>query len=446
MNEDETTEAKETHKLAEEREKETAAESEELGVCLPNETEQSKEAGSKPRTGSSSLLVGVVIIFMVCVFDATSISCLQLMKQLPPDIQINALNFSFGFVCIATYFLIKRSLPRLAKANIPWVMAICVVFLVDCLTLYNQEASFLPLGSIGSIGYAFNIIFSVILSKIFLTELMTVRKGIALLMTLFGLVLTVLAHIPSLGTPQGRGKSCVSANGIHDISSNLSASDVQLFPLSNVTSESLLSSFTTREFGESIDSNFTLGNSTQKTMCVSGPKHQKDFWSQLLSMCLLCISCFCSALETVMLSGSRLKHESVPVITFWVFASGCFVLFPATFLFEKPIIPQNWTDGTFLFTYCVCAAGLTYCYIRAAQLLMPMFLTVIESFGVPLMFVVQMLFLIQIAKPNNIWLQMTGVLLVFAATVSLPVIEYMAVKKIEKDQKHKRDNELAESG
>ncbi len=77
---------------------------------------------------------------------------------------------------------------------------------------------------------------------------------------------------------------------------------------------------------------------------------------------------------------------------------------------------------------------------------MPMFLTVIESFGVPLMFVVQMLFLIQIAKPNNIWLQMTGVLLVFAATVSLPVIEYMAVKKIEKDQKHKRDNELAESG
>ena len=149
---------------------------EEIDTFLPGERKNNvRKESERKRKQSLKLLIGVTIIFMVCVFDTTSIACLQLMDKLPPDIQINALNFVVGFLCIICYLVIKRKLPRVSRDKIIWVIAICVVFLVDCLTLYNQEASFLPLGSIGNIGYAFNITFSGLLSKIFLTEIMTIH-------------------------------------------------------------------------------------------------------------------------------------------------------------------------------------------------------------------------------------------------------------------------------
>ncbi len=384
------------------------------------DVKQDREKRTASVRNSRTLLIGVTITFMVCVFDATSIACLQLMTELPPDIQINAVIFGFGFLCVGPYFLARRRLPRFTRSHVPWVIGICVVFLVDCLTLYNHEASFLPLGSIGSIGYAFNILFSVILSKIFLTEVVTFRKGLALCVTLLGLVLTVLAHVPELGT-QRQGKLSPATVDV--------SNGTVLLPSDNGTNGIYAT--------ESLNgTNFTLRDVTGPGASGAEPTPRKSFWSQLLSMALLCVSCFCSALETVMLSGSPLKNDKSCVLAFWIFFSGCVVLFPATFIFEAPILPRSWTDRTFLLTYSMCAASLSFCYITAAQLLMPMFLTIIESFGVPLMFVVQMLFLTQIAKPENIWLQLVGVVLVFCATVALPVIEYTTMKKQEKLKRH----------
>ena len=396
---------------------------------LPKESKVKKQ-----RKKSLSLLFGIIVTFTVCIFDTTSLACLQLMEQLPPDIQINAMNFTFGLTCIVLYFGIKRQIPQFKRNNITWMVVICVVFIADCLSLYNQEASFLPLGSIGSIGYAFNIIFSVVLSKIFLTEIVTVHKGVALFVTLLGLVLTILAHVPSLGQSYDPLSSCMDS--YRNNSQLAMYTDDNQTSVTNITYER-----NNTDILESEQASVAMDNSTVPSDCKSGPKHQKDVSSEVLSMFLLAFSCFCSASETVILSGSRLKHVNSPVLAFWVYVSGSSVLIPATFIFEEPILPQTWIDRTYLFVYCVCSAGLTYCYIVAAQLLLPMFLTIIESFGVPLMFVVQMLFLTQIAKPNNIWLQLAGVSLVFLATVALPIIEYISVKKQEKLQSKNPETE-----
>ena len=407
----------------------------EINTFLPKELKESKPTkGKKTRKRSLNLLFGITVTFTVCVFDTTSLACLQLVETLPPDIQINALNFACGLICIIPYFVIKRKIPTLDRSKLIWVTIICVVFIADCLSLYNQEASFLPLGSIGSIGYAFNIIFSVILSKIFLTETVTLHKGLALFVTILGLLLTILAHVPSLGQSYNHDSSCgvLHENGHH-------VGNGSQLTIHGTSNQTFIPDLTYRgndtDFIESQDVPTAVKNTTVPFDCNSGPKHKKDLWSEVLSMFLLAFSCFCSALETVILSGSRLKHVNPPVLAFWIFASGSIILIPATFTFEEPIIPQTWMDRMYLLIYCVGAAGLSYCYIIAAQILLPMFLTIIESFGVPLMFIVQMLFLTQIAKPNNIWLQMAGVLLVFLATIALPVVEYLTVKKEEKLKK-----------
>ncbi len=443
---------------------------------VTKETKDTEDPADR-RLQKLSLILGVIITFLVCIFDATGISCLQLMEKLPPDFEINSTSFTLGLVCNSLYLLFKRKLPKFPKRKLVWLFALCVVFLTDNVCLYNHEASFLPLGSIGSLGYAFCIIYSVILSRIFLKEKVTCHKGVAVLITLTGLVFTIMAHVPRFGNNRDTDSNVQCLNGDHNNLTNtlntvyntshlqdkgFHSNDVNaLLKDLNLTSNSYLNlskqSYLTETHSnqertsynqlENISSvvekshnnsmkDIAESSDLHHTECIDpSTGHHSSFWSQFVSMSLLAIACLCSSLETVMLSGSRLKNESPPVLGFYIFLMGTLFLLPATFLIEEPILPVNSTDFLYLLGHAISSAGLTFCYIIAAQLLMPMVLSIIESFGIPLMFCVQMGFLQSVSKPTNIWLQVTGILLVFSMTVALPIMEYRQLKEVAKQDR-----------
>ena len=123
------------------------------------------------------------------------------------------------------------------------------------------------------------------------------------------------------------------------------------------------------------------------------------------------------------MSAFGLESEKTTTILFWVFLFGSPVLWMLSVIFEDMILPRSLQDKL-LFVACgICTTSQTYFYILAAQLLYPTVLSVAETFGIPIFFIVQISFLNNISKPENLPLQLISVVLIFLVSVGLPVLE-----------------------
>ena len=123
------------------------------------------------------------------------------------------------------------------------------------------------------------------------------------------------------------------------------------------------------------------------------------------------------------MSASDLESEKTTTILFWVFLFGSPVLWMLSAIFEDMILPRSLQDKL-LFAACgICTTSQTYFYIMAAQLLYPTVLSVAETFGIPVFFIVKISFLNNISKPENLPLQLISVILIFLVSVGLPVLE-----------------------
>ena len=139
------------------------------------------------------------------------------------------------------------------------------------------------------------------------------------------------------------------------------------------------------------------------------------------------------------MSASGLESERTTTILFWGFVFGSLSLWILSAIFEDSISPNGLQDKILLIACGICTTLQTYFYIMAAQLLYPTMLSVAETFGVPVFFIVQISFLNNISKPENLPLQLISVVIIFLVSVGFPVLEIAgdSGKRIEESQSSK---------
>ena len=151
---------------------------------------------SKEQNGSMrGLLIGIFAILTVYIANIAGITCVQLMAQLPPDFELNALRFSIGVVIAINYLLCKRTTPTLPKSKIKFVLALAVTQAIYNVLLYSHHLQQIPIVTVLSVYQAFKIIFVLILSKIFLSSEIPYIKVLICVISFAGTSLTVLPKI-----------------------------------------------------------------------------------------------------------------------------------------------------------------------------------------------------------------------------------------------------------
>ena len=149
------------------------------------------------------------------------------------------------------------------------------------------------------------------------------------------------------------------------------------------------------------------------------------FVAYFLPFALLALSSFSNVVSITVMSVSGLDSVKTTSILFWVFLLGSPVLWLLSAIFEEMILPKS-TKDKFLLAACgICTTSESYFYITAAQLLYPTVLSVVETIGIPVFFIVQIVFLQNISGPENLWLQVASIIIVFLISVGLLVLEIL---------------------
>ena len=150
------------------------------------------EEGSK--SSRRKFLIGITGAFGLAFTSVTGIACIQLMDQIPPDFELTVFRFIIGFIFTTIYLSAKQKLPRLEKCNIKWMIAVSLCSLSYNVFVYNHFLKSITFLGIQSIQTSMNIVFSVILSKIFLKVKISFAKGLSAVSVLGGLVVILAAQ------------------------------------------------------------------------------------------------------------------------------------------------------------------------------------------------------------------------------------------------------------
>ena len=152
------------------------------------------------------------------------------------------------------------------------------------------------------------------------------------------------------------------------------------------------------------------------------------FATYVIPFVFLATSSPSNAIYLTVMSASGLDSVKTTAILFWVFLFGSPVLWFLSVIFEDVILPES-AEDIFLLVVCgICTTSQSYFYIMAAQLLYPTVLSVVETFGIAIFFIVQISFLENIYGPENLPLQMASIIVVFLISVGLPVLEILDAK------------------
>ena len=117
------------------------------------------------------------------------------MNQIPPDFELNNLRFGVGILFSLAYFTTKRIVPKVAKENIKWLLAVAMTTICYNLTLYSHNLKRIPIVTLLCIHQTFRIFLTLILSKIFLKLDIPFTKCIICLITMVRALFTVVPKV-----------------------------------------------------------------------------------------------------------------------------------------------------------------------------------------------------------------------------------------------------------
>ena len=146
------------------------------------------------------LFLGTVLALLSTIFAACALACLQIMTEVPPFLEINAVTYTVALVTSCLILLFRRELPRISF-DYKWsLLSVCALMVLYDVFLFNKESAFLPLGSIEAVQYGFTIIFSLLLSWKFLNENISCLKMCVVFIALIGLSMNVTSNLPIFNT------------------------------------------------------------------------------------------------------------------------------------------------------------------------------------------------------------------------------------------------------
>ena len=371
-------------------------------------------------------LVGVLSAATTTIAQVAGIACVQLMNQIPPDFQLNALRFGVGILFSVAYLSIKTTVPKVSRENIKWLLAVAMTTICYNLTLYSHNLKRIPIVTLLCIHQTFRIILTLILSKIFLKSEIPLVKCIICFVTIVGAVFTVVPRVEVYLDWKTEDST------YENLELNKTFPDVErffwnTFPNGSEQSKySELRNYSNQNIEDDLiikDLNETFHEGQMRE--GQGQGHDDhDIQSFLLAVCVIFLASLSSTIETILISGSPLKHENTVIFSFWYFVIGAVFSTTVSLMFEHPIIPDNFTDIMLCFGHSIAVCSVTYLDLVAVQILDVNVYVIIISMRLPLAFLIQLTVLKGVIPVKHLEFLITGTIMILITNVAMPTYEY----------------------
>ena len=350
--------------------------------------------------------VGISATVISCISSLAGIACVQLMDQIPPDFELNALRFIVGLLLSVLLLLSKKLSPKVRKENIKWIIAIGILIIIYNIALYSHNLKLIPIVTVLCIHGALKIILSLILSRIFLTEPISLVKCGVCLLAFIGSTFTVIPRV-AIYFDWGIDVKNVTPN---DSTVPMTTSAFNYLALNST------------RFGEEIQV-FTLESTDSKSN-----HEQKSINDFMIAVLFIFCASLTTTIQSLVLAGSPLKDVSVEVLSFWHFLFGTIISVSTTFVLEHPFIPK-FSDILLCFGHSFGAFGSTFFDMISLQNIDVNTIVIITTIRIPMALVASMTFLRDIIPVKQVYLLIIGTIITTLTTIILPVYEYWSLQK-----------------
>ena len=392
---------------------------------------------SKEQKGSMRvLLTGILAILAVYIANIAGITCVQLMAQLPPDFELNALRFSVGVVIAIIYLLGKRTTPTLSKSKIEFVLALAATQAIYNVFLYSHHLQQIPIVTILSVYQAFKIIFVLILSKIFLSSEIPCIKVLICVISFAGTSLTVLPKIIEYmhngwePIPKDHDKVFNTTNLFKQrINGTVFKYDYPVLNPTKGLTPNLISCNNSVSRVVCDCSDFNTSDVTDSPDTIHHVKEVVTLETFLFGVCFPIPSSLSSAAQNVLITGTYLKETNFVVFSLWYGTIVTAFSFTMMFAFEHPIIPDNLTDILLFFGHACSAASGIYLEVLICQNIDVNVFAVMATVRLPLAFLAQKKILKSVTHVEHLWMFITGILTIVISAIIMPLYECILIRR-----------------
>ena len=352
------------------------------------------------------------------------IACILLMNKPPPDFQLDTMRFSVGLIFASLFLVTKRKVPTVERKNIKWLCFIAAVTVSYNVALYSHYLKNLTFVGILSLQSCFAVIFISILSRIFLKTNIQLTKYLIITTTLVGLGLTIASQY----TEFTKGTTKKSND---DAWNNVIYKPAKL-ETNNTVNETITSNFSNAtqliEEETSISTNYT---DSQFGLQEDNPG--TDYSTILISITILIVARFLGCTESITVAGTGIKDEDTVVLSLWYFIVGTVISAVAMTLFEHPFLPATISDLFLWLGHAVSASSVIYFDLLAVQNIDVNVYYITGTFKLPVSFLLQLTLLKNVTPNANMYLLVSGMIVVFLCSITMPVYEYLKLRRKDYD-------------
>ena len=397
---------------------------------------------NKQQSKYSKFCVGILAVVGLYVAQVSSIACVQLMDQQPPDFELNFLRFSVGVLYSIGYFSVRRMPPKVDRENIKWMFGLVLTSIGYNLFLFSHYLKQIPIVTVMAVHQSLKIIFSLILTRIFLKFKIPVTKLIICFITLGGTILTVIPKVMEY-------KEYDRIHTKSMVQSTFNISEATLVNCNNISETDIVNA--QAEFHNGQNTAFPTGQNEK--LCPNDSISDTAVKLSrvtvfLLAICYTIPAPFSSSVKSIIVSGTSLKDAHIVPLSFWYLSISSLISLIVTFAFEDPLIPDKVSDILFCFGHATSTSCLMYLEILVFQNLDVNMFVVMASVRLPLAFLTQMTVLRKVTYIEHLWMFVTGMVIIVISVVIMPIYEYIALtrKKDDNEKKEESENPIELSG
>ncbi len=378
-------------------------------------------------------MIGIGLIILECMSGIASISCLQLITDLPPMFELNTLRFAIGFVFVVVYLVFTWQLPSLDRGLIKWTLLGILATYIFNLTFYNEHVKELPITAVFGTKRAFAMFLGAAASKVVLKEKLGWLKITLIFATFVGIGFVISSSFLPINNEQGiRAEHLqISDKTLTNIQTADKSTRVENTKGTNFPNPYRISfsnvNITTPAFSsirKADSQNDSFLNNYPVNLQNDSLLHEYTAEGIIISIALIFTAQLAAIVENLAISGTGLREVNGVFLAFWYFLSGTLLSLLTSIIIEDVFIPNNTMDKILSVIHCIAASAVTFTYIIAVKLTSPALLTIIFSIHIPLALTAQMFLLGSVTPPVELWVLILGLAII---TLSVFVMSISAI-------------------
>ena len=338
-----------------------------------DKTQDQKDANDKGETFIQTLK-GPLAAFIWVFMPATSATCISLLQRQIPHFELTALRFIMAFLSVLFGLAFKRTLPQIARTEIPSAIMCGLFVFIATTTLFNA-VTLVPLTTVQSLFMTSNIISGMILFAIFMRVKITLKQVLFAALCVVG-VFMIIQPAFIFHWIQNDNSTTGSTDFLRITNEN-STNATEWERVYTNSSRMIGSTFKMAAFG------YALSIFTGVAISVN----------LLLAEIFTCLS------------------DNLIAVLFWAYIPCILIPVTASAIFDKPTLPENWYQVFLVFAHCITfvfVPPLTSC---ASQCMSRKMINIVVSTSIVFMLIPQYTVLSSILSGHRNWTEVVGFVL-----------------------------------